>query len=140
MLFTTGEHSSISLRLGDVSYEFLHQDMATNSPFTPMLLCLTDRSSEAMRELDLIKDKQEVLLCTTMALVFAHKRAKLVDREAVQELEAKLRQDRSGCGEQALYFGGMFLWHTGRHDKAREYIDRMIKMSPGNREVQYHNQ
>ena len=88
-----------------------------------------------MRELELIKDKQEVILCTTMALVFAHKRAKLVDREAVQELEAKLRQDRTGCGELALYFGGMFLWHTGRHDKAREYVDRMIKMAPNSKEV-----
>ena len=70
-----------------------------------------------------------------MALIHAHKKAKLVDREAVQELETKLRQDRQSCGEMALYFGGMFLWHTGRHDKAREYIDRMIKMASGNKEV-----
>lgn len=70
-----------------------------------------------------------------MALIHAHKKAKLVDREAVQELESKLRQDRQSCGEMALYFAGMFLWHTGRHDKAREYIDRMIKMASGNKEV-----
>lgn len=82
-----------------------------------------------------IKDKPDVLLCSTLALINAHKKAKLVDREAVQELEAKLRQDRQSCGEMALYFAGMFLWHTGRHDKAREYIDRMIKMSNSNKEV-----
>lgn len=35
---------------------------------------------------------------------------------------------------QALYYAGMFLWLCGRHDKAREYIDRMLKMSPGSRE------
>ena len=96
---------------------------------------LTDRASEAIRELEVIKDKPDVLLCSTMALIHAHKKAKLVDREAVQELETKLRQDRQSCGEMALFFGGMFLWHTGRHDKAREYIDRMIKMASGNKEV-----
>ena len=83
----------------------------------------------------MIKDKPDVLLCSTMALIHAHKKAKLVDREAVQELESRLRQDRQSCGEMALFFGGMFLWHTGRHDKAREYIDRMIKMASGNKEV-----
>jgi len=87
--------------------------------------------------LEVIKDKPDVLLCSTMALIHAHKKAKLVDREAVQELETRLRQDRQSCGEMALYFAGMFLWHTGRHDKAREYIDRMIKMASGNKEVNY---
>lgn len=95
---------------------------------------MEDRPSEAIRELEAIKDKPDVLLCSTMALINAHKKAKLVDREAVQELETKLRQDRQSCGEMALYFAGMFLWHTGRHDKAREYIDRMIKMSNSNKE------
>ncbi|KAK2562076.1 Tetratricopeptide repeat protein 21B [Acropora cervicornis] len=95
---------------------------------------MEDRPSEAIRELEGIKDKPDVLLCSTLALINAHKKAKLVDREAVQELEAKLRQDRQSCGEMALYFAGMFLWHTGRHDKAREYIDRMIKMSNSNKE------
>ncbi|CAH3123731.1 unnamed protein product [Pocillopora meandrina] len=95
---------------------------------------MEERASEAIRELEVIKEKPDVLLCATMALIHAHKKAKLVDREAVQELEAKLRQDRQSCGEMALFFGGMFLWHTGRHDKAREYVDRMIKMASNNKE------
>ncbi|EDO49516.1 predicted protein, partial [Nematostella vectensis] len=90
--------------------------------------------SEAMREFESIKDKPEVVLCSTMALIYAHKKAKLVDREAVQELESKLRQDRQSCGEMALYFGSMFLLHTGKVDKAREYVDRMIKMSQDTKE------
>ena len=98
---------------------------------------LTDRASEAMRELEMIKDKAEVVLCATMALIQAHKKAKLVDREAVQALESKLRQDRTNCGEMALMFAGMFLWHTGRHDKAREYVDRMIKMAQNSMEVRW---
>ena len=36
---------------------------------------------------------------------------------------------------QALYNAGMFLWLSGRHDKAREYVDRMLKVAPRDKEV-----
>ena len=36
---------------------------------------------------------------------------------------------------QSLYYAGMFLWLTGKHDKAREYVSRMLKMSPASKEV-----
>lgn len=51
------------------------------------------------------------------------------------ELDAKLKEQRKVAGEQALYFAGLFLWHIGRHEKAREYVDRMIKISNGSTEV-----
>ena len=35
---------------------------------------------------------------------------------------------------KALYYAGMFLWLSSRHDKAREYVDRMLKMSGGSKE------
>ena len=91
--------------------------------------------SEAIREFESIQERQEVVLCCLMALIYAHKKAKMIDKESVQELEARLKQTRTSCGENALYFAGMFLWHTGRHDKAREYVDRMLKMSNGSKEV-----
>ena len=93
--------------------------------------------SEAIREFESIQERQEVVLCCLMALIYAHKKAKMIDKESVQELEARLKQTRTSCGENALYFAGMFLWHTGRHDKAREYVDRMLKMSNGSKEVCY---
>lgn len=46
-----------------------------------------------------------------------------------------MKEQRKGAGPKALYHAGLFLWHVGRHDKAREYIDRMIKMSNGSKEV-----
>lgn len=59
----------------------------------------------------------------------------LPDREAILESDAKVKEQRKGAGPKALYHAGLFLWHVGRHDKAREYIDRMIKMSNGSKEV-----
>lgn len=38
---------------------------------------------------------------------------------------------------KALYFAAMYLWHMNRNDKAREYIDRMLKISNGASEVSY---
>uniref|UniRef100_A0ABI7YEC8 Tetratricopeptide repeat domain 21B n=1 Tax=Felis catus TaxID=9685 RepID=A0ABI7YEC8_FELCA len=58
------------------------------------------------------------------------------DKEAILESDARVKEQRKGAGPKALYHAGLFLWHIGRHDKAREYIDRMIKMSNGSKEGQ----
>ena len=59
----------------------------------------------------------------------------LLDREAILESDARVKEQRKGAGPKVLYHAGLFLWHIGRHDKAREYIDRMIKISIGSKEV-----
>ena len=109
--------------------------MLTSQAVNMYIIIFLDRVSEGIRELEAIQDRQEIVLCSLMALIYAHKKAKMIDKESVQQLEAKVKQTRTSCGENALYFAGMFLWHTGRHDKAREYVDRMLKMSPGSKEV-----
>uniref|UniRef100_A0A8C3PP13 Tetratricopeptide repeat protein 21B n=1 Tax=Calidris pygmaea TaxID=425635 RepID=A0A8C3PP13_9CHAR len=89
---------------------------------------------ESIRQLESIKNKQEVSLCTMMALIYAHKKSPNPDRDAILELDAKMKEQRKTAGQQALYFAGLFLWHLGREDKAREYVDRMIKVSGGGKE------
>lgn len=90
---------------------------------------LQGRIQEGIRELDVLKDKRDVNICSTMALMFAHKHSQSVDREAVQELDAKLKEERKQSGEMGLYYGGLFLLLNGKPDKAREYIDRMLKIA-----------
>ncbi|XP_072435599.1 tetratricopeptide repeat protein 21B isoform X3 [Chiloscyllium punctatum] len=92
---------------------------------------LEDRIQEAIRELETVKEKSDVSLCSIMALIYAHKKSLAPDRDAIHELDSKLKEDRKTAGQMALYFAGLFLWHIGRHDKAREYVDRMIKLSNG---------
>lgn len=57
------------------------------------------------------------------------------DREVVQELDAKVKEVRKNASPKGLYYAGMFLWLLGRNDKAREYVERMIKISNGSKEV-----
>ncbi|KAM6178880.1 tetratricopeptide repeat protein 21B [Rhynchocyon petersi] len=91
---------------------------------------------EALREFEAIKNKQDVSLCSLIALIYAHKMSPNPDREAILESDAKMKEQRKGAGEKALYHAGLFLWHIGRYDKAREYVDRLIKISNGSTEGQ----
>lgn len=97
-------------------------------------IIMEDRTSEGIRELESIADKRDMVLCSSMLLIHAHKKCKTVDREAIQQLETKIRSERTSCGEKSLYYAGMLLWLTGKHDKAREYISRMLKMAPTSKE------
>ncbi|KAB1278603.1 Tetratricopeptide repeat protein 21B [Camelus dromedarius] len=94
------------------------------------------KTQEALREFEAIKNKHDVSLCSLIALIHAHKMSPNPDREAILESDAIMKEQRKGAGPKALYHAGLFLWHIGRHDKAREYVDRMIKMSNGSKEGQ----
>uniref|UniRef100_A0A8C8SR38 Tetratricopeptide repeat domain 21A n=1 Tax=Pelusios castaneus TaxID=367368 RepID=A0A8C8SR38_9SAUR len=83
------------------------------------------------------KCHSDVSLCCLLALIYAHKICENVDRDAVLDLENKLKETRKTAGINALYYAGMFLWLMGKNDKANEYIDRMLKMSNGSREARY---
>ncbi|XP_061698597.1 tetratricopeptide repeat protein 21B-like isoform X2 [Syngnathoides biaculeatus] len=89
---------------------------------------------QAVAELDAIKDRSDVSLCSLMALVYAEKKKTAPDRDVIRELETKIREDRKCTSPQGLYFAGLFLWLLGRNEKAREYTERMIKLSSGSKE------
>ncbi|XP_039613461.1 tetratricopeptide repeat protein 21B isoform X1 [Polypterus senegalus] len=97
-------------------------------------ILMEDRIQEALRELEAIEIRGEVSLCTLIALIYTHKKSSDIDREAIQELDAKLKEDRKTAGPKALYFASLFLWYLGRNEKAREYAERMIKISNGTKE------
>eukprot|EP00051_Salpingoeca_urceolata_P023185 m.390103 g.390103 ORF g.390103 m.390103 type:complete len:1321 (-) comp20074_c6_seq3:93-4055(-) len=92
-------------------------------------LLLEGRSAEAMRLLQPLLEKSETALCASLALSYAHKQSTLVDKEAIEQLDARSKKEVKTCGEIALHHAGLFLWHTGRHDKARELADKMLKIN-----------
>nr|DBA19793.1 TPA: hypothetical protein GDO54_015570 [Pyxicephalus adspersus] len=97
-------------------------------------MLMEDQVSDFFQEIELIKDKLDVSLCSLMALIYAHKKSSNPDRETIQDLEMKMKEQRKVAGPRALYYAGLFLWHVGRHEKAREYVDRMIKISNGDKD------
>ncbi|KAM4859500.1 tetratricopeptide repeat protein 21B [Thomomys bottae] len=94
------------------------------------------KTQEALREFESIKNKQDISLCSLLALMFTHKLSPNPDREAILELDGRVKEQRKEAGQKTLYHAGLFLWHIGRHDKAREYIDRMLKLPSDSNEGQ----
>nr|XP_012311059.1 tetratricopeptide repeat protein 21A isoform X4 [Aotus nancymaae] len=89
---------------------------------------------DAISDLESIRPHPDMSLCSTMALIYAHERCETIDREAIQELECSLKEMSKTASGTALYYAGLFLWLMGRHDKAKEYINHMLKVSRGFRE------
>ncbi|XP_048050611.1 tetratricopeptide repeat protein 21B isoform X1 [Megalobrama amblycephala] len=97
-------------------------------------LLMQDQIMDAIQELEQLKARRDVSLCVLMAMVYAHKKRPNPDRDVIQELDGRVKEERKTASPKALYYAGMLLWLLGRNDKAREYVDRMIKISSGSKE------
>ncbi|XP_068790276.1 tetratricopeptide repeat protein 21A [Struthio camelus] len=97
-------------------------------------LCLGQIQDAILQLENVRKSHSDVSLCCLLALIYAHKRCKNIDLEAVLELKNKLKEAKKNGRTNELYYAGMFLWLISKNDKALEYIDRMLKISSGSRE------
>lgn len=109
---------------GDAVYRFYYG----------LSLVLEGRVQEGIRELDSIQDNKDVILGSVLAMIYAHRKCKVVDREAVNHLDNMLKEKRKQASDKGLYYAGLFLSFAGRQDKAKDYIDRMLKIAPNSKE------
>ncbi|XP_077075262.1 tetratricopeptide repeat protein 21B [Siphateles boraxobius] len=84
---------------------------------------------EALRELVQLKDHPHLSLCSTVALVCAHKRCETVDGDAVNELNNDLKLSGSTAGDRALYYAALLYWILELNHKARTCVKKMLKLS-----------
>ncbi|KAI8612411.1 hypothetical protein BC830DRAFT_1231247 [Chytriomyces sp. MP71] len=91
-------------------------------------LIMQGRTGEALRELEPLQEKRDLVLACPAGMIYAHERCKLVDHEAIQELQAKLTiaSSANAVSDRALLQMGLFLWLTGQHEQARAHIKRII--------------
>lgn len=88
------------------------------------------RIQDGLRELDILSNKSDVNLCATLTLIHAHRMVQNPDKETIAMLDTKVKSERKQGSDKALYFAGLFLVHTEKYEKAREYVDRALKMNP----------
>uniref|UniRef100_A0A672KYL8 Tetratricopeptide repeat protein 21B-like n=1 Tax=Sinocyclocheilus grahami TaxID=75366 RepID=A0A672KYL8_SINGR len=93
---------------------------------------VVDVSSEAQRKFS--HDSVFAFLHAYGLLMQGEESVLPVDRDVIQELDGRVKEERKTASPKALYYAGMLLWLLGRNDKAREYVDRMIKISSGSKE------
>eukprot|EP01012_Entosiphon_sulcatum_P028886 TRINITY_DN3505_c0_g1_i1.p1 TRINITY_DN3505_c0_g1~~TRINITY_DN3505_c0_g1_i1.p1 ORF type:complete len:1334 (+),score=365.73 TRINITY_DN3505_c0_g1_i1:81-4082(+) len=85
--------------------------------------------TEALQNYRMAEGKREIHYALLAAMLHAHRRSKLIDSEAVDELEAKLMVDEKTATEQAIVQTACFFWHLGDHAKAREYVQKVATYS-----------
>ncbi|KAJ3382196.1 Tetratricopeptide repeat protein 21B [Entophlyctis sp. JEL0112] len=91
-------------------------------------LIMQGRTGEALRDLEPLQEKRELVLACPAAMIYAHERCKIVDREAVQELQAKLTiaASTASSSDRASMHMALFLWQTGEYDQARDYLRKIM--------------
>ncbi|UYV83543.1 TTC21B [Cordylochernes scorpioides] len=87
------------------------------------------RLQEGIRELEQVRENKDVVLGSILALIYAHRKCKVVDQDTVMFLDSLLKESRKHPDDNALYYAGQFLFLIEHYDKAKEYVDRLIKTS-----------
>lgn len=97
--------------------------------FKAFATLMEGHSHEALRELVPLKDHPHLSLCSTVALIYAHKHCETVDEDAVNELNSELKRSGSTAGERALYYAALLYWILQMNLKAKTCIKKMLKIS-----------
>lgn len=95
-------------------------------------LVLGNRIQEGIRELHPILNEKDLAMATIITLMYAHKRCTVIDKEALLSLDARLKEERKRLRGNGAYFAAVFLFQSGKIDKAREYAEKSIKSNPEN--------
>lgn len=70
----------------------------------------------------------ELGMATVIALVYAHKRCNVVDKEALIALDSRQKEERKKLTTASAYYSGVFLLLSGKYEKAKEYADKALKL------------
>lgn len=98
--------------------------------FNGMALILGNRIQEGIRELNPIQSEKEYGMAAILALLYAHKHCGVVDKEALLQLDNRLKEERKKLSAVSSYYSAIFLFFSGKLDKAKEYADKSLKYNP----------
>lgn len=91
-------------------------------------LILSNRIQEGIRELSSLTNDSDVGIGSMLALIFAHKRCNIVDKDTVGLLETRIKDERKKLSANAAYHASLFLFLCGKFEKSRDYADKTIKL------------
>lgn len=105
-----------------------HPGHQTFRVYNGYALCLGNRLPEAIRELHPLQSDSAQAMGVLLALVYAHRRCKVVDKEALLDCDARLKEERKRLTAPAAYAAAVFLYLSGKSEKAREYAERTLRL------------
>ena len=93
-------------------------------------------ASEAVREFEglLRRNDAQLTLPTKYALLHAHRACRVVDNEAVGDLESELigAEDDNSVPDRARMQAALLLWHLGELHEAKQHVNYLLRMQPSN--------
>lgn len=92
-----------------------------------MLMC--GRAPDAIREFEILQSEEELRLAATLALIYSNKKYTSVEKETLQKLDNQMKDIRKRCGANDLYAAAFFLFSCDKFDKAKDYIDKCLKLN-----------
>lgn len=81
-----------------------------------------------IRELNPMQSDKEFGMAAIVGLIYAHKRCTTIDKEAIWTLDQRLKDERKHLTSQSAYHAGVFLFLSGKWEKAKEYADKSLKL------------
>lgn len=105
-------------KFGESSFRFLNG----------VSLIFSNRIQEGIRELNSMTTDNDVGIGSILALIYGHKKCTVVDKEAVANLEARIKDERKKLSANSAYHAALFLFLCGKYEKSREYADKTIKL------------
>ena len=83
---------------------------------------------EALRDLSPLVNHLETEVAATCAMILAHKGARVVDEDAVSDLQMRLDELERSASERGLMQAAYLYWHTGRYEKAHTLAQRVLRV------------
>lgn len=124
--------AGLSAHLSSSCTELLRKrpDDATLQFWRCYALVMEDSYSEALRELSLLQGKREVELCVLLAMVHAHRSARIIDEEAVAVLETRIVDAEARASEPGLVEAATLLWHLGSYQRSMSMAEKVLRTQP----------
>lgn len=93
---------------------------------------LEGQIQKGINELTPLQSDKDIQLAVVIALIYGHKLASSVERDALYGLESKLKEERKQATATSYYYSGLFLSLAGKYEKASEYINKCLKKDSNN--------
>lgn len=98
--------------------------------YNGIALILGNRIQEGIRELNPIQSDRDCGMSAILGLMYGHKRCTVIDKEALINFDGKLKEERKKLTSNSAYYSAVFLFHSGKVEKAREYAEKSLKFNP----------
>jgi len=88
--------------------------------------------TEAIREIEMVKDRREISYAAHMALVYYHDHCRIVDKDAIENLKYNGENIESSASDKDLLHTALFFLHVGELKRASKSIQRVIDNNSAN--------